>query len=129
MPGPKTNEREGVRAVLRHARVSGFKVRPVLDCMGTDFFHCGERVGNGQTMKAVNNMMNAGCRLATLEAVAMGRKFGLSLDQDVLETRPQTRLGIVAFAKGFAEAVNDRALQGGGKIGGRLRSFRIVPRE
>jgi len=31
MPGPKTNEREGVRAVLRHARVSAFKVRPVLD--------------------------------------------------------------------------------------------------
>ena len=31
MPGPKTNEREGVRAVLRHARVSPFKVRPVLD--------------------------------------------------------------------------------------------------
>ena len=55
------------------------------------------------------------------------RKFGLSLGQDVLETRPQARLGIVAFAKGFAEAVNDRALQGGGKIRGRLRSFRIVP--
>ena len=31
MTGPKTNEREGVRAVLRHARVSPFKVRPVLD--------------------------------------------------------------------------------------------------
>jgi len=31
MPGPKTNEREGTRAVLRHARVSPSKVREVLD--------------------------------------------------------------------------------------------------
>ena len=31
MPGPKTNEREGTRAVLRHARVSAYKVREVLD--------------------------------------------------------------------------------------------------
>jgi large subunit ribosomal protein L22 len=31
MPGFKTNEREGTRAVLRHARVSPYKVREVLD--------------------------------------------------------------------------------------------------
>jgi large subunit ribosomal protein L22 len=31
MPGPKTNERQGTRAVLRHARVSPYKVREVLD--------------------------------------------------------------------------------------------------
>ena len=31
MPGTKTNEREGTRAVLRHSRMSAYKVRPVLD--------------------------------------------------------------------------------------------------
>ena len=31
MTGPKTNEREGTRAVLHHSRISAFKVRPVLD--------------------------------------------------------------------------------------------------
>ena len=31
MPGPKTNEREGTRAVLRNTRTSAFKIRPVLD--------------------------------------------------------------------------------------------------
>jgi large subunit ribosomal protein L22 len=31
MPGLKTNEREGTRAVLRHARVTSYKVREVLD--------------------------------------------------------------------------------------------------
>lgn len=31
MPGTKTNEREGTRAVLRHSRQSAYKVREVLD--------------------------------------------------------------------------------------------------
>ena len=31
MPGVKTNEREGTRAVLRYCRMSAYKVRPVLD--------------------------------------------------------------------------------------------------
>lgn len=31
MTGPKTNERPGTKAVLRHAQISPFKVRPVLD--------------------------------------------------------------------------------------------------
>jgi large subunit ribosomal protein L22 len=31
MPGPKTNEREGTRAVLRNTRTSAYKIREVLD--------------------------------------------------------------------------------------------------
>ena len=31
MPGPKTNERDGTRAVLRHSRMSAYKAREVLD--------------------------------------------------------------------------------------------------
>ena len=56
------------------------KTLPVLHAISPNVFHCGERVGNGQTMKTVNNMMNVSCRLATLEVVAMGRKFGLPLE-------------------------------------------------
>jgi 3-hydroxyisobutyrate dehydrogenase len=55
------------------------KALPVLRTISQNVFHCGERVGNGQTMKSVNNMMNVGCRLSTLEVVAMGRKQGLTL--------------------------------------------------
>jgi large subunit ribosomal protein L22 len=33
MPGPKTNEREGTRAVLRHFGTSAFKVREVIDAI------------------------------------------------------------------------------------------------
>jgi len=31
VPGVKTNEREGTRAVLRHSRMSAYKVRQVLN--------------------------------------------------------------------------------------------------
>jgi large subunit ribosomal protein L22 len=31
VPGPKTNEREGTRAVLHYCQTSAFKIRPVLD--------------------------------------------------------------------------------------------------
>lgn len=40
---------------------------------------CGDRVGDGQATKLVNNTINAGCRLSTLEMVALGRKLGLDL--------------------------------------------------
>lgn len=56
------------------------KVAPVLKDISPNVFHCGERVGNGQTMKAVNNLMNVCCRFSTLEVVALGRKLGLPLE-------------------------------------------------
>ncbi len=52
---------------------------PVLQVITQTIYRCGDRVGDGQAMKMVNNAMNAGCRLGTLEVVAMGKKAGLSL--------------------------------------------------
>jgi 3-hydroxyisobutyrate dehydrogenase len=53
---------------------------PVLRTISPNVFRCGDRVGDAQAMKLVNNVMSAGCRLATLEVVAMGKKMGLSLE-------------------------------------------------
>ncbi len=53
---------------------------PILKTITGTVYRCGTRVGDGQAMKMVNNAMNAGCRLGTLELVALGRKAGLSLD-------------------------------------------------
>ena len=55
------------------------RVRPVLDCMGTDFFHCGE-LGAGQTMKLLNNLLAAAVGEASIEALVSGTKAGLSLE-------------------------------------------------
>jgi 4-hydroxybutyrate dehydrogenase / sulfolactaldehyde 3-reductase len=55
------------------------RVRPVLDCMGTDFFHCGE-LGAGQTMKLINNLLATAVSEASIEALVTGTKAGLTLD-------------------------------------------------
>lgn len=54
-------------------------VRPVLDCMGTDFFYCGD-LGMGEAMKLTNNFLAATLMNASCEALVMGAKAGLSLD-------------------------------------------------
>jgi 3-hydroxyisobutyrate dehydrogenase-like beta-hydroxyacid dehydrogenase len=54
------------------------RCRPVLDCMGTDFFHCGE-LGAGQTMKLINNLLASAIGAASVEALVTGTKAGLAL--------------------------------------------------
>ncbi len=54
MPGVKTNEREGTRAVLRHSRVSAYKVRQVLDQIrGQDVDRAAETLTLGDRDAAV----------------------------------------------------------------------------
>jgi 3-hydroxyisobutyrate dehydrogenase-like beta-hydroxyacid dehydrogenase len=55
------------------------RCRPLLDCMGTDFFHCGE-LGAGQTMKLLNNLLAQALAAASTEALVAGIKAGLTLD-------------------------------------------------
>jgi 4-hydroxybutyrate dehydrogenase/sulfolactaldehyde 3-reductase len=54
-------------------------VRPILDCMGNDFFYCGE-LGMGEAMKLTNNFLSAAIMTATIEALVMGTKAGLTLE-------------------------------------------------
>ena len=55
------------------------RARPVLEMQTAKIHRCGDNVGDGQAMKMVNNALNGGCRVGTLEVVALGRKMGLSL--------------------------------------------------
>lgn len=55
------------------------KVKPYLESISPNVVHCGD-VGNGHVVKLVNNTIAACNRLGMLEAVAMGRKYGLSLE-------------------------------------------------
>lgn len=61
------------------------RVRPLLMTLGSSLHHCGG-VGAGQAMKALNNLVSAAGFLAGIEALAIGRKFGLdpALMVDVL---------------------------------------------
>ena len=82
------------------------RVRPVLDCMGTDFFHCGE-LGAGQTMKLLNNLLATAVSEASIEALVSGTKAGLGLDtmMSVLRTT-------MAWNNALAIAMPKRPLAG-----------------
>jgi 3-hydroxyisobutyrate dehydrogenase len=52
------------------------RVQPVLKAMGTSITWAGS-VGSGQAMKALNNLVSAGGFLIGVEALLVGKKFGL----------------------------------------------------
>jgi 3-hydroxyisobutyrate dehydrogenase len=52
------------------------EIRPVLQAMGKSITWCGV-VGCGQAMKALNNLVSAGGFLIGIEALLVGKKFGL----------------------------------------------------
>lgn len=55
------------------------RARPVLDCMGTDFIHCGG-LGMGHAMKIVNNLLATTLVEINSEVLAAGIKAGLTLE-------------------------------------------------
>jgi 3-hydroxyisobutyrate dehydrogenase len=54
-------------------------VRQILETMGTDVTHCGP-VGTGQVVKILNNMLVFENTGALAEAIALGRRHGVSAD-------------------------------------------------
>jgi 3-hydroxyisobutyrate dehydrogenase len=70
----------GTIAIMVGGPGSAFEtVRPYLESISPNVIHCGE-IGNGHVVKLVNNTISASNRIVMLEAVAMGRKYGLSLE-------------------------------------------------
>jgi 3-hydroxyisobutyrate dehydrogenase len=55
------------------------KVKPIFERISPNIFHTGG-VGTGHVMKSLNNVISAGGRAVTFEALAMGIKNGLSLE-------------------------------------------------
>ena len=82
------------------------RCRPILDCVGSDFFHCGG-LGAGQTMKLINNLLATAVSEASIEALVTGTKSGLALDtmMSVLRTT-------MAWNNALAIALPKRPLAG-----------------
>lgn len=74
-------------------------VRPVLEVLGAHVFHVGERPGQGQLAKVLNNLLSATAIAATSEAMALGVKGGLS---------PRTLLDVFNASSGRNTATADK---------------------
>ncbi len=63
-------------------------VRPILEIIGKNVMHMGDKPGLGQAMKLVNNMLSAAGTLAAMEVLVAGAKAGLDPQKmlDVINT-------------------------------------------
>ena len=76
-------------------------IRPILETMGTDVTHCGP-VGCGQVVKILNNMLLFQNVCALAEALAVGRRNGVS---------PETLLSTVAKGSGDSFALRNHGMK------------------
>lgn len=82
---PVTGGTEGAQAGTLSVLVGGAiehleRARPVLEVVGGRITHIGP-VGSGQEAKAVNQVLVAGSYAAVAEAVALGQRLGLPMEQ------------------------------------------------
>ena len=100
----------GTIAIMVGGAIETFnKVKPYLESISPNVMHCGD-IGNGHVVKLVNNTIAACNRMAMLEAVAMGRKYGLTLEtmSDVINKSSgrsgATERGLPAMIEGVASS-------------------------
>jgi len=75
--GAVAKARDGTLAIMVGGNEADIaRVRPVLERMGTEIFHCGE-LGAGHATKALNNYLGAAGTIAGFEALLIGKAFGL----------------------------------------------------
>ncbi len=75
------------------------RVRPLLETFAGRVFVVGERPGQGQTAKVINNLMSACAIAITAEAMVLGVRSGLD---------PQTLLDVVHVSSGASNAASDK---------------------
>jgi 3-hydroxyisobutyrate dehydrogenase-like beta-hydroxyacid dehydrogenase len=82
----------GTLAVMAAGDAAAFaRVRPVLEVIGANTVLVGDTVGQGQTLKLVNNLLAATTWAAACEALAMGAKAGLD---------PELMIGVINKSSG-----------------------------
>ena len=119
---PVTGGTEGARAGSLTVLVGGdaavlAKVRPLLDVIGGSVHHIGP-VGRGQQAKAVNQVLVAGSYAAVAEAIALGQRLKLPMQQ-VIEA-----LGSGAAGSWALNHRSEAMLQGNYPLGFKLSLHR-----
>ncbi|WP_179379475.1 NAD(P)-dependent oxidoreductase [Jannaschia marina] len=95
--------REGQLNIMCAGDKAAFdKMRPVLDDLGENVFHLGD-LGNGHTIKLINNFFAMTTANAMAEAFAMAERAGVGRQAvyDVMSAGP-LRSGMMDFVKGYA---------------------------
>jgi 3-hydroxyisobutyrate dehydrogenase-like beta-hydroxyacid dehydrogenase len=75
------------------------EVRPLLACIGKNLFEVGERPGQAQLMKLVNNLISAANMATAFEALVLGTKGGLD---------PELMVDVINVSSGRNSATLDK---------------------
>jgi 3-hydroxyisobutyrate dehydrogenase len=81
--GPKGARAGTLTIILAGPSTARDQVRPWLQQVGKNLFEVGERPGQAQLMKLVNNLINAANMATAFEALVLGAKGGLDAEQMV----------------------------------------------
>lgn len=81
--GPKGARAGTLTVILAGPPEAKTQVRPWLEKVGKNVFDVGDRSGQAQLMKLVNNLINAANMATAFEALVLGAKGGLDPDQMV----------------------------------------------
>lgn len=92
LDAPVTGGTEGAKAGTLSVLVGGDpewveRARPLLEAVGTTVTHFGP-IGSVQQVKAVNQILVAGCYAAVAEAMALGQRLRLPMEAVVASLRP-----------------------------------------
>ena len=74
-------------------------MKPLLQCVARDFFYVGDRPGQAQLMKLINNMLSFTAFIASCEAMVLGAKAGLD---------PEAMIQILNTGTGRNSATTDK---------------------
>jgi 2-hydroxy-3-oxopropionate reductase len=97
--GPAGAQAGTLTLMVAGAEAAVQRVRPLLEAFAGRIFVVGERAGQGQAAKVINNLMSA-CSIAiTAEAMVLGRRAGLD---------PAVLLDVVGASSGANNAATDK---------------------
>ncbi|MDK1374322.1 MULTISPECIES: NAD(P)-dependent oxidoreductase [unclassified Sinorhizobium] len=85
LDGPLAGGMRGAEAGTLSVMISGEEkafdaLRAVFDCYGRNVVHVGDRVGQGQALKLINNMIVGANLVVAAEATLFGIKYGLAAE-------------------------------------------------
>jgi len=100
--GALAKARDGTLSIMAGGEAADIsRVRPVLEKMGTEIFHCG-KLGAGHATKALNNYLGAAGTIAGFEALLIGQAFGLD---------PKTLMDVINASTGRNSATERKIPQ------------------
>ncbi|MFO0996734.1 MAG: NAD(P)-dependent oxidoreductase [Alphaproteobacteria bacterium] len=98
--GGVTGAIKGTLAVMASGKRETFeRLKPALGAMAKNLFHVGEKPGQGQAMKLLNNFLSATAMAATSEATIFGESHGLDM---------ATMLAVLNVSTGQNTATSDK---------------------